>query len=113
VVGTVGAKRCGSSAGTKRHSTVTCGRASREEAAEALERTVELDPSDADAWFFRGQANFALERWDGAREAYARATDLDPERTDAWRGLAAALDALGRPHEASQARSQASQLDQA
>jgi Tfp pilus assembly protein PilF len=73
------------------------------EALADVDRSVELDPSDATAWHHRGNVLFALDRLDEARAAYEQSLRITPEEPGAWNNLGSTLDALGRTEEALQA----------
>jgi len=85
-----------------------------QEALEAFDKVIEIDPEHAEAWFWKGVAldrlgrhEEAREAYDKAREAYDKALEIDRQDAEAWNGKGAALDRLGRHEEALDAFSRA------
>ena len=64
-----------------------------EEAAEACEKAVKLDPEDAEANFGLGSIYAKLERIEPAIEKYKDAIKLEPDYLEAHHNLALAYDA--------------------
>jgi tetratricopeptide (TPR) repeat protein len=84
-----------------------------EEALEAYEKAIELNPEDAaDAWNGKGSALEALGRYEEALEAYEKAIELNPEdAADAWYDKGDALFDLKRYDEALEAYEKAIELN--
>ncbi len=75
---------------------------------EGLERVAKQwsrdDPSDADAWYFRGRAQAQRNRTDAAVLALQRAVELNPEFGRAWLELGLLYARLGRTAELERVR---------
>ena len=71
-------------------------------AVEALQKAVEQDPANTDAWFKLGQSRSGLGDHTGAIEAYRRVVDLDPQNTRAMNNLANGLFRMGRYEESAE-----------
>jgi Flp pilus assembly protein TadD len=71
-----------------------------EEALSDVQRSIALDPSDANALHHRANILFGLTRYELARQAYEQTLQLIPEEAGAWNNLGATLDLLGRRAEA-------------
>ena len=56
-----------------------------------LERALEIDPQQRQAWLNLGALELADGSYDGALRAFTRAHDLDPEANDNWLNLGTAL----------------------
>lgn len=82
-----------------------------EEALEASEKAVEIDPNYAVAWVNNAAALLKLKRYDEALQASEKAIELDPNYAIAWNNKAAALHNLGRNDEALDASEKAIELD--
>ncbi|WP_456410837.1 ATP-binding protein [Oceanithermus sp.] len=66
-----------------------------------LARAVELDPTNAEAWFELGQSLLEEGDLEGARAAFERAVQLEPAlEQKIWLPLGRALEEAGRPEEA-------------
>jgi tetratricopeptide (TPR) repeat protein len=70
------------------------------DALNDINRSLELDPLDANAHHHRGNVLFALNRLEEAKGAYERTLELNPGEAGAWNNLGATLDSLGRTAEA-------------
>jgi tetratricopeptide (TPR) repeat protein len=55
-----------------------------ETAREELERAVELDPYDADAWYALGEVLFKLGSYEESKNAYLKTYELGPDESDAY-----------------------------
>ena len=55
-----------------------------DEALEAYNKAIELDPKDAFAWFYKGFTLRDLKRNDEALEAYNKSIELDPKDASTW-----------------------------
>jgi tetratricopeptide (TPR) repeat protein len=78
-----------------------------DEALQASENAIELDPDYAIAWNNKGAALINLHRYDEALQALEKAIELDPTYEKAWSNKAAALIDLHRYDEALQASEKA------
>ncbi len=56
------------------------------EAMEAMNRSIQLDPSSAPAYVLRGRIRVELEELDDAVADFTRAIELDPKRVEAYLG---------------------------
>ena len=70
------------------------------EALSDIDRSIELDPLDANALHHRANVLFALNRFAEARDAYELTLTKIPEEGSAWNNLGAALEQLGEEPEA-------------
>lgn len=77
------------------------------DAFEALQKTVQLAPNDAEAHGNLGTAWQARGMYDQAVDSYTRALELNPDFVEAHGNLAAALQAQGKLEQAEQAYRQA------
>lgn len=66
------------------------------EAAASFGRTVKIQPDDALAWYYRGDALANLKRYKEALDSFDQVLDLEPEHYDAWTFRAVVLIHLGR-----------------
>lgn len=72
-----------------------------ERAIEALEKALQLDPKNVQAWVFKGSIHFANPGTANyAVICYSEAVKLDPKNVTAWRNLGDAYRALGKNEEA-------------
>jgi len=74
-----------------------------QEALSDINRSIELNPSEASAQHHRGNVLFALNRLQDAEEAYEQALTLSPGEAGLWNNLGATLASVGRTTEALQA----------
>jgi len=81
-----------------------------EEALEAYEEALRLNPAFSWAWYCKGGAFAGLKRYEEALKTYDEALLLDPSHTHTWYWKGEALKALGRGREARQAKRKARQL---
>lgn len=65
-------------------------------ALEAYNKSIEIKPDYANAWYNKGVAQDALGRHDEALEAYNKAIEIQPDNHDAWYNKGAALIDLGQ-----------------
>ena len=70
------------------------------EALGDAQRSVELDPGDANTLHHLGNVQFALGDLQHARESYAKALQRAPGEARSWNNLGTVLDRLGQPAEA-------------
>ena len=54
------------------------------EAISAFDKSIEIDPENADAWYFKGKALCELSKYNEAIQAYDRAVRVDPSYAIAW-----------------------------
>jgi len=76
-----------------------------------LERAIDLDPKNTDAWRGKSATLMAMGKFEDALEAYEKYIELDPKNADAWDGKGLALSSLGRDQEALEAYDKAIELD--
>jgi len=76
-----------------------------------LDRGIDIDSSDAEAWNSRGIALGNIGNYEGALAAHERATELAPEDPMLWYNRGIALVVLGRHEEALAAFDRAVELD--
>jgi tetratricopeptide (TPR) repeat protein len=81
-----------------------------EEALQASEKAIELDPNIAMAWNNKAAALQLLNRTDDALQASEKAIELDPNLALAWNNKGEALKALGNTTEADAAFAKAKEL---
>ncbi len=82
-----------------------------EEALEAFEKAIELNPKNADAWSGKGNVLPWLKRYEEALKAYEKAIKLSPEDSYAWTGKSVVLIELEKYEEAMKALEKAVELD--
>lgn len=69
---------------------------SAEEARVVLQKAVELDPEDPEAWAGLGEAQMRLGEWDTAEASFLRVGNLQPENLENQLRLANVLDRQGK-----------------
>lgn len=74
-----------------------------DEALQAFDKAIQLDPNNAEAWSAKGAALVQLGRPDEALQALDKAMLLNPYLADPWSIKGGTLYRLGRPNEALQA----------
>jgi len=79
---------------------LACRRGRWRDAVEPLQRGVELDPDNAMAHYFIGEALNHTDDLPGAKAAYERAAELEPDHWRAIKGVGIVLDRMGRPDDA-------------
>jgi len=55
-----------------------------EEALEAYNHAIEIDPNNEYAWYNKGEVLEELMDFDGAVDAYTKVSDINPNNADAW-----------------------------
>ena len=73
------------------------------DAIKWLEKAVELDNRNTDAWYYLGRAYYIKARLNEARHAFQRVLDLDPSNARAENNLGLILETEGKPTEAVEA----------
>ena len=81
-----------------------------QEALEAYEQAIRLDPNFANAYYNQGLALRRLKRYEEALTAFEQRIHLDPNYALAYNGKGLVLEALGKKIEAQQAYERARQL---
>ncbi|MGD9779610.1 tetratricopeptide repeat protein, partial [Methanomethylovorans sp.] len=71
-----------------------------EEALQACDKAIEIDPNYLYAWSHKGFALYGLGRYDEALQAYDKCIELDPLNALSWYNKGVILEALGRYDEA-------------
>ena len=84
-----------------------------EEALNAYNKAVEINPQYAKAWYNKGDALYVLNRYEETLEAYEKAVKLDPLDQDAevWSNISYALTMTGRDRESMEAFNVAYEMD--
>jgi len=82
-----------------------------DEAIQAYDEAIRLDPEMAMAWYNKGNALYVLGKYDEAIQAYDEAIRLDSEFASAWNNKGVALISQGKYDEAIQACNEAIRLD--
>jgi tetratricopeptide (TPR) repeat protein len=80
-----------------------CRTARWREAIEPLRRAIELDPTNAAAFYYLGDACNHADALAGALEAFEAASRLQPDHWRALKGIGIVLDRMRRPQEAAAA----------
>jgi len=73
------------------------------DAIKWLEKSVELDPQNKDAWYYLGRADYTRGRLGEARAAFLHVLDLDPRDSRAENNLGLILESEGQPAAAAEA----------
>jgi len=81
-----------------------------EEALQVVDKALERNPDDANAWYLMGMALGRLGRYEEALQAYDKVLELNPDDEHAWGAKGIALIELGRSEEALQAYNKALEL---
>lgn len=81
------------------------------EALAAIERSLALDDSNAEAFFEKGTNLAMLARYDEALQAFEHTLQLDPHSAPAWDGKAWVLGIQGKKQQALEAVNRALELD--
>ncbi|MCJ7444802.1 MAG: tetratricopeptide repeat protein [Methanotrichaceae archaeon] len=82
-----------------------------DEAIQAYDKAIDLDPNFAKGWKTKGSALFGLGKYDEAIAAYDKAIQLDPNDAEAWNNTGHALESLGKTSEANAAYGKAKELE--
>ncbi|MBX7103802.1 MAG: tetratricopeptide repeat protein, partial [Gemmataceae bacterium] len=79
---------------------ILLGRNRPREAAAALARATQSDPTSVLAWYTRGMAAQSAGRLDDALSSFSACIALSPKRSDVWRARGNVLHAMGRDDDA-------------
>jgi len=82
-----------------------------DEAIQAYDEAIRLDPNYAEAWYKKGNALIGQGKYDEAIQAYDEAIRLDPNYAKAWYNKGTALYSQGKYDEAIEAYDEAIRLD--
>lgn len=82
------------------------------DATHWLERSVEFDPHNADAWYYLGRAYYTGSRLPEALKAYQRVLELDPHNARAENNIGLIYESSAKPEEALAAYRQAVEWQQ-
>ncbi len=82
-----------------------------DEAIQAFDNATMLNPRDADAWYFKGEALYGQRKYNDAIQAIDKAIDINPKDADAWYLKSMALDDLGKHDEAASAYNKSIEID--
>jgi tetratricopeptide (TPR) repeat protein len=74
-----------------------------DEAIQALDKAIEIDPQYAEAWNSKGDTLYNQYKFDEAIQAYDKAIEINPQYADAWSGKGYVLYGVGKNDEAIQA----------
>ena len=82
-----------------------------DEAIQAYNKAIEIDPQYAHAWDNKGAALGAQGKYNEAIQAYDKAIEINPQYADAWSNKGVVLDDLGKYDETLKACNEAIRLD--
>ena len=82
-----------------------------EEAIQAYDKAIEIDPRYADAWNNKGAVLENMGKYDEAIQACDKAIEINPQFADAWNNKGFALENMGRYDEAMQAYDKVIEID--
>ncbi len=82
-----------------------------QEAVDAYDRSLRIDPEYAFAWNNKGNSLNGLQRYEDAIECYDRALKIDPEYAFAWNNKGNSLNGLHRSEEAIECLDRALKID--
>jgi tetratricopeptide (TPR) repeat protein len=82
-----------------------------DEAIQAYDKAIQLDPNYAKAWSNKGMALVNMGKLDEAIQAFDKAIWIDPSLSEAWYHKVNTLDKLGRHEEANKVLGEAIQLE--
>jgi tetratricopeptide (TPR) repeat protein len=71
-----------------------------EDAIRWLQRAVEMDPRNNEAWYFLGRAYYTETRLPEARKAYEKVLELDPHNAKAENNIGLIEESSGKPEQA-------------
>ena len=81
------------------------------EAIEAFDKAIEINPKDSDAWNGKGSVLFKLNKFDEAIKAYDKAIEINPQNLMAWNNKGNTLNRLNKYDEAIKAFDNAIKID--
>jgi Flp pilus assembly protein TadD len=81
-----------------------------DEAIQAFDKALELDPQNAEAWSEKGYALGELGKYDEAIQALDKAIELDPQNAEAWSEKGVVLELLNKTTGADAAYASANEL---
>jgi tetratricopeptide (TPR) repeat protein len=82
-----------------------------DEAIQAFDEAIEINPQNANAWSTKGAALCQQDKNDEAIQAFDEAIEINPQNADTWNNKGTALASLGKYDEAIQAFDEAIELD--
>jgi tetratricopeptide (TPR) repeat protein len=82
-----------------------------DEAIQAFDKAIEINPQDAVVWFFKGAALSELGKYDEANQAFDKAIEINPQDAEAWYYKGLVLDAQGKQDEAARAYNTSIEID--
>jgi tetratricopeptide (TPR) repeat protein len=82
-----------------------------QEALEAFDQTLSIEPNDENAWYWKGKILYKLQKWEESVEAYNNAITIDPNFVLAWDGMGESLTFLHKRSEAIVAYNRALAID--
>jgi tetratricopeptide (TPR) repeat protein len=82
-----------------------------DEAIEAFDKAIEIDPHSSLAWYNKGNALYSLNKLDGAVKAYDKSIEINPKYPMAWNNKGVVLDNLNKHEEAIKAFDKAIEID--
>ena len=82
-----------------------------DEAVQAYNKAIEIDPQHASAWTNKGVALADQSEYDEAIQAYNKAIEIDPQHASAWTNKGVALNYQGKHDEAITAYEKAIEID--
>ncbi len=80
------------------------------EALQAFDKAIELNPKNVDSWIRKGLILYLQDKNNEALQAFDKAIELDPRNAEAWGKKALVLIYLGKHEEASEASNMANEL---
>jgi tetratricopeptide (TPR) repeat protein len=69
-------------------------------ALEELDKSLEINPENADIWSYKGSILYILGRYEEALEAFDKSLEIDPKNENFWSFEGSTLYMLGRPEKA-------------
>jgi tetratricopeptide (TPR) repeat protein len=82
-----------------------------EEAVQAYNRAIEIDPQDAEAWNNKGTALGVLGRYDEAIQAFEKAIEINSSYAEAWYNMGVVFDLQGNYYQAIRAYNEATRIN--
>lgn len=69
-----------------------------EDAIDAYDKAIELNPTHTSAWNNKGIAMFRMKRYEDAISCYDKTIEINPDHANAWYNKAKALRGLGQSY---------------